>query len=651
MPKNLILFFLFSFFHGIVAYSQHTVTSRFEWAKCPDCPLPKATPREMEQLKISTGYLWVPENRNDSASRMLRLGVVVFKAKNEKSGQSPVLFLHGGPGGRIVGDYSEKYEALQQYRDLIFIDQRGSGTSDAGFPTTMNQDILDVLAADLTNEKEEETRVNIARNVRSAISKKGINIASYNTKEIVKDIHDLCALLGYGKYSLWAGSYGTRGALVMMRDYPGDIDRVILESPLPPNAKYIQETTTNFKASLKKLFEKCKADPVGNKVYPNLEADFYSAIESLFKQPITIKIEDKNRFPSGKITINGQDMLLAIQQMMYDRTYFPLIPVLISALKERKEYTLKAIMQGMSRGIYRLNYGAYYSIICNDCMRYNDEHTFDSTSKDFFNGLTFYRDEFSICKVWNEYSSGKMDSAAVASNIPTLILSGEMDPISGNAYPVLIQKTLSNSHSYVFENTGHFASENSSAVNLIKKFLAGELGDALAVSFIKTNKIPFGSKLYMHKGVVDVSPKLAFNKNNTFYLTWLALCAIGLVISNIIAWKLLGKRGDSYSPGKQRIFAWASVIAGIVGIVFLVMFVMAIRQTAMENYMFLGFGLPAGKASILFLPYVTLGLYLLVFAFLPKSKVPGWHKSFLIRYFLLQLPFILFVAWFNLYYL
>lgn len=78
--------------------------------------------------------IMVPENRANKDSRLIALRFVVLEAM-QPSALSPVVYLAGGPGGSATGAAQSPrwplFDALRQNRDVILLDQRGTGLSDA----------------------------------------------------------------------------------------------------------------------------------------------------------------------------------------------------------------------------------------------------------------------------------------------------------------------------------------------------------------------------------------------------------------------------------------------------------------------------------------------------------------------------------------
>jgi pimeloyl-ACP methyl ester carboxylesterase/uncharacterized integral membrane protein len=640
---------VFLFFSAIQHLSAQDHAATFEWTTCPSCPYPDADTAYLRNENIRCGYLTVPETRTPYNGRKLRIAVQVFKALTPNAAKPPMVILHGGPGGRAIGNFPPEYDPIRKESDIILVDQRGAGFSEPAFSPEMNQDILNIFARDLTPAAETKERVAAAAKVKDALVKKGIDIPSYNSREIAADIHDLCKLLGYTSWNIWGTSYGTRVALTMMRDFPEGINSVILAAPLPANVKYFQDITANFKHSLDLLCEKCKSDPGCNSSYPDLKQDFITAITNLEKSPIVLKMDDATRFPEGKFVINAQDMLLAFHQALYDRNNFPLIPILIEQLKARNEGALKHFVESMANGVFRLQYGAYYSVICSECIPFNSLKAFEDSSAGFWGGLSFYKDEFGICNIWNAGPFNDKDSATVSSTIPVLILSGEMDPIAATTGAESVKAALPNSFLYVFQNTGHFVG-NGPAMDLIYKFLADPSRQPDATHYVKTAAIPFITGVHISNGISAMAPWMLRQKGNWWYGALIILIAVLFILTLFFAVKATKQLKKERHPFRVSFPFILMLLNTLLSAYFLVSILLSVLRTARENPQVLGFGLPGHYAGALTFPYIILGCYFILLLFwLFNRQKHETDKKYLL-YFMMQLPFIGFLFFFGLFY-
>ena len=637
---------LFVFFHeNIFCQDQIKSSSSFRWVQCPNCPFPTTDTAFMRSNQLVYGYLMVPENRQKENSRKLQLSVLFFKSTSKKTSNPPLIILHGGPGGNIVGDLPWQYEELRKSRDIIAIDQRGSGTSEPSFSPELNKEIFDILANDCTEADEIKLRTKIAQKAKDKLLAQGIDLTAYSSTEIASDINDLCTLLGYKFYDLWGSSYGTRIALTIMKNYPEKIRSVILESPLPPNVKTFENINNNFRNSINSLFDKCDKDPECRNSYPELRQDFIDAIKGVERDPLIIPMSDKTRYPNGRFVINSQDMLLGLQQALYGKAIYPIIPLLIEELKHRNISALSNFVESMADGINNLNYGLYYTVICKECMPFNSLQRFEDSAKASWGGLTFYKDEFNICNIWNQNLPDSKDSQAITSKIPVLILSGELDPMAPPKNAEITSATLSSSFSYVFQNTGHFVSSEPYAVELMNKFLKDPLKKPDTKRFIRTSDIKFATDIHINNGVSFLAKNLSPGKKTIVYKIWLTVAFLLLLVQLILSARNLWiAKKVSYLGAK--LFYALSALNAVLSIFFIIKLVLAILKVRSENYFILSFGLPQKYSYLLLIPYLILAV-LLIQLILPSLKNSNGIKK-LHAFFII--PYLIFIFYFNLFY-
>lgn len=558
----------------------------------------------LRKENVKCGILMVPEDRTVTNGRVLRIAVEIVKSKNTQSGLPPILMIHGGPGGRIVGRYIDaNVDYLRQQRDVILVDQRGCGMSEPFYRSRMGTSFFKLMAQDLSAGQEIARRKDTAVGIRRELAAENIDPAVNNGREIAADLDDLRKLLGYKVWDIYAVSYGTRIALTLMRDFPAGIHKVILDSPLPPNARYFESNTNNFIRSLSQLLDKFEADPDCRNLYPHLESDFRDAVNSLAKTPMVVHMDDTAKFPGGLFVVNAQDFLLGLQQALYSRKLYPILPLWIEQTKARNETVMKAFITHLSGVIDAMNYETYYSVVCNDCLPFNSRLTFVDSSNKYWGGIAFYRAEFEICNAWSNIGPDSIEAKPVVSDIPTLILSGRMDPIA--PYGALTQQTLQNSQLIEFDNVGHdvLDSDRDTALHLIGGFLGPTPffpGGSLTVD---NRPIHFLKDVHINKGVFLVAMKLAALKDNRtlvgtlgFFVLFFALAMVFCIV------RLLRRSARRTSAYVYTSFLLQSIF--VVG--FIVALILTILHLGKTEILTLFFGFPGRSAFILLIPYVVL---------------------------------------------
>ena len=246
----------------VVASPQHS-NSRSAYVESP-CPIAM-----VEGARC--GYLQVPENRSVAGSRLIRLAVAVLPATTAAVKPDPLVILTGGPGVPALPEYEEVIEgfaAAHRERDFIFLDQRGTGSS---------QPALNCDAPD----EPDGSPVDLLRNCRQKLVAADGDLNGYTTPENAADVADLRSALGYESWNLWGGSYGTRLALTTMDMYPQGIRSVTIDSVFPPEVNGYADQPAATLEVLGDLVDRCAANEDCSTRYPGLERQINEIAEGL----------------------------------------------------------------------------------------------------------------------------------------------------------------------------------------------------------------------------------------------------------------------------------------------------------------------------------------------------------------------------------
>jgi pimeloyl-ACP methyl ester carboxylesterase len=460
----------------LVSTLSFALAQRYEVTACPRHLLRG----EVEGETVVCGTLSVPELHSKLFGRRLELAVLTLKARSSSSLPDPILFLQGGPGGAALEtiDYWRDLPWRGE-RDIILIDQRGTGYSEPDLACTELYEMDDLL------EAVQACRVRLSRLT---------NLQAYNSYENAADIALVTKALGYEEINLYGVSYGTRLALTVMRDSPERIRSVILDSTYPPQVERLIETEINFYEMLKRLFSDCKANESCNAAYPELEQDFMETLEQLEDIPASIW--------SDALYLTGSDFIRVYFQAMYDERVLANIPfsmqklsdsdytdnlLLLSGIAKPDELdnslvlfarvvqTIIEIIQNLWRDVQAE--GVFFSTECQEDVAFQRRPQIEDALRDLpdiFQTSALEQADFmfDICDIWRVSRSKTIENQAVSSDIPTLVLAGRYDPVTNTKWGELAASTLSNSFFYTFPNAAHgvFLSGDC-PVNIVQEFL------------------------------------------------------------------------------------------------------------------------------------------------------------------------------------
>ncbi len=422
---------------------------------------------------IECGYLIVREDRSQpeggDSRRTVRLHVAIVKSRSPDPAPDPLIYLSGGPGQQtfpFIDNIVSRFTDVLEYRDLILFDQRGVGYSEPSLycPEVAEWD-LERVGQDLSREEVVTGNLVVNLACRDRLRQAGVNLAAYTSAASAADINDLRLARGYEQLNLYGVSYGTRLALTTMRDFglEGAIRSVILDSVFPPQVDFYAELAPSAERIFTLLFDRCAADETCNTAYPDLETVYYDLVKRLENEPITVEIPSRSRPEPYMMSLNGDDLVDLLFNMLYDTNTFPLIPRLISQMDQGdfNSRTLQAWLRWQINSSEFRSLGLWYSVMCGEEAGFSTEEIVrqegtevQPSVKAYFIDVSVMSD-FVTCEVWGAQNAGPVEREPVASDVPTLVLAGELDPITPPIWSQLAAETLSQAYYFEFPDVGH----------------------------------------------------------------------------------------------------------------------------------------------------------------------------------------------------
>ncbi|MEX1252897.1 MAG: alpha/beta fold hydrolase [Dehalococcoidia bacterium] len=429
---------------------------RYERIACPfDVPLGRL---------IECGYLRVPENRNDPQSRHIELAVAVAKSDSPDPRPDPIVYLEGGPGGSILKIAPQAFEGwfspFVAERDVIMFDQRGIGRSKPALDCPeFNDAYVDAVERGVRRQAFSDLIVGAMASCHERLAAREIDLSAYNSAESAADLQDLRLALGYEQWNLYGISYGTRLGLTAMRDYPQGIRSVILDSSYPPQADLYAELVPNARRAFNELFEGCRQDGACNAAYPDLERVVFEVAARLDAEPADLSVWNPATDKTIEAKMSGDVFLSSLFQALYSTDANAYLPAIVYAAYEGDVEPLTPLLGDLFFVHDSLSTGMHYSVQCREEVPFSSaENVAAAAQADA--GLAHALGEpiFVICEDWGVAQPDPKENQPVRSEIPTLVLAGEYDPITPPAWGRLVSDDLTNSFFFEFPNVGHGAS-------------------------------------------------------------------------------------------------------------------------------------------------------------------------------------------------
>lgn len=434
--------------------------------------------------EVDCGWLVAPENRSDPENgETVQLHVAIFHSQVEGAPEDPIVYLEGGPGGdaleAVPFTFAQAFAPFLESRDFIMFDQRGTGFSSPSLecPETIElaYEQLDVdlaldeaLAQELAALKECHTRI-----IEEA------ELSLYNSEASAADLADLRVVLGYEEWNLFGISYGTRLALTTMRDHPEGIRSVILDSTYPPQVNLPLEVGINADRAFTVFFEACANDPECSGAFPDLESRFFALVDALDADPITVTLLDVFTLEEHDALVEGDALLGLLFQSLYSSELIPILPGLIDDVENGDYQSLELLLSNFFANIEFISTGQTFAVQCREELPFTDPAELE-TAGDFDpyikrlveSGGSTGPFALEVCELWDVGTAGAIENEPVASDIPTLVLAGEFDPITPPSWGSLAAETLTNVSFFEFPGLGHGTSvSDECALSIALEFL------------------------------------------------------------------------------------------------------------------------------------------------------------------------------------
>ncbi len=381
-----------------------------------------AFPLQVSGPRFQRGYLVVAQDADAPGGLELRLPVVRVRAIDPEPGLAPVVFLPGGPGegGLSAAQYSGAYPWTQT-RDFIVFGRRGTRFAE---PSLQCAAIGPALAA--TGEDAQTALFEALDTCKRDLVAQGVDFNHYHSAASARDLEALREVFGDEQLALFALSYGTRLALTYARDFPGRVEAMVLDSPLPHTSRFDDEYAENLEAALRRATELCAADAECERTYPAIGDRFFRAVDEATQSCAS---------DTGEGAICGSDLVGRVP--LYSAQTLAEVPY-------RMEQALQATKPLAPDGAGSdFDWGVRLSVWCSEALPYAERA--QGLDPDRFAGLdsAVFRPE--VCERWGVETRTEFELEPTVSDVPALVIAGEFDALTPPRWGAQAAGTLSQS--------------------------------------------------------------------------------------------------------------------------------------------------------------------------------------------------------------
>ena len=348
--------------------------------------------------------------------------VVPAMARNKQP--DAVLLLAGGPGQSAMGVAAAvmpQLARLNHRRDLVFIDQRGTGRS---APLQCEDE------SNLSIQQQVDSEQQLARLRRCSAALSTLpygDLRFFTTTLAIQDFDAVREQLGVPQWNLIGASYGTRAALEYLRQFPQRVRRTVIDGVAPPDMVLPQSFSTDGQAALDGLFTSCEADVQGTnacaKRYPALRREWSALLRAM---PRSVVVNHPATGKPETVLMTRDAVLRLVRAPLYAPSLASGLPHAIHAANEGNFAALVGLSGGLgSRKSTRLATGMHFSVVCaEDVPRMAG--TTEKPGDDFGRaGASLYE---SVCSFWPRGLVAPAYYTLPVATSPVLVLSGGSDP-------------------------------------------------------------------------------------------------------------------------------------------------------------------------------------------------------------------------------
>jgi pimeloyl-ACP methyl ester carboxylesterase len=441
-----------------------------------NCHLPGAE----EALRCVTVPVALDYRQPERAT--LALHVTVAPAFREAARPDPLFVLAGGPGeagSEVLPLLGSAFRRVRTTRDIVFIDQRGTGLSGKlDCESGPDEDKLGEAQADAL--------------LRACIARSKAPFAAYTTEAAARDIEQVRRALGYGRINLWGGSYGTRLGQAYARAFPARVRALVLDAVAAPE-QAIPAGGRDGQAVLDKLFDQCARDAACRQAFPALKTEFAALADKVAAGGVKVALPDPRTARLVDVTVTSARFLGTVHNMLYSPADARRLPFLIHSAAQgrwepfvaRHNVAADFAPDGTTATLLHL------AVVCAEDVPRMTPQLLAADAAPLTRPIIERMP--ALCAAMRVPAVPYREPVPIAA--PVLLLSGALDPVTPPHRAASAARRMINAQQVVVANAGHGVSQLGCAPRLLREFLDRPLQplDARCLSEIPAPTFQLGS--------------------------------------------------------------------------------------------------------------------------------------------------------------
>jgi pimeloyl-ACP methyl ester carboxylesterase len=413
---------------------------------CAQLPL---TPCTINKASGLCATYSVPEDRAHPKGRHVALRVFVVPASTQQKKADPLFLIEGGPGISVVENLSnlaDFFQSIARDRDIVAVEERGTGQSNPlRCPSSSApRNIQDALADFKT----------IARGCLPWARTQAA-LGQYHSLNAISDLDEVRRALGAEKINLWGLSHGTREALLYIKHYPQHVRAAVLEAPLAPQQHLPAGMAVREDEVLALLFAECAADLECATQHPHLKEDYARALAAFAQGDVQVRMLDPYSKRETTVAYSKGRFGETVRNLLYTVPSANQIPALLrgAAAGDWAPLVLLAASQRIDGDGFP--FAMWMSYVCAEDLPYIDASRERALTKNTLLGDYRLAQQKAACSVWPAAHLPRGWDAPVKSDVPVLMMVGELDSVTWSARAREIAARLPNSKLVEVPHGGH----------------------------------------------------------------------------------------------------------------------------------------------------------------------------------------------------
>lgn len=423
-----------------------------------------------ERAEAETAWITVPERHANPGGPKVRLPLLRFRSANPNPGP-PIVYLAGGPGNSGMAAatrdlYFPIAMAMREVADVVFYDQRGTGTAEPSLNITGTFELpLELPVGSSHAHAHVAAR---ARRAAEEVRGRGVDLAAYNTVESADDLDAIRRALGAERISLWGRSYGSHLALAYVRRHGAHVHRMIVGGVNGPGQRW--RYPGDGQALLERVDSAVRTHPRLSPLVPDLVGTTRRVLARLDAQPARVRVD------SQTVLIGGDEVRVLIALSGGELDFITRLPLLMAALDAgRYEVVAGAVVAGLKQRPMRT--AMSYTMHLASGVSPERQLRILAEAEDALLGdaINYPFNEPGFQGAWGVEVLGEEFRGPLRSPVPALFLSGRYDGRTSVSDAEEVRAGFPNGVHVVIDGVSHdFYGATPAIRDLMMRFLRGE---------------------------------------------------------------------------------------------------------------------------------------------------------------------------------